>query len=153
MLSAYVRGQINVCLIASIFYVIGLGFVGLNNALLIGIIIGMLTIIPYLGVVIGFVICTIVALLQFADFIHVAMTITVFIIGHLLESSFITPKLIGAKVGLHPVWIIFALMSGGALFGFWGMFFAIPIAAILGVLLRGLLRFYFASNLYKHKLE
>ena len=153
VLSAYVRGQINVCLVLSLFYVTSLSLLGLDNALLLGIIMGMLTIIPYLGAIIGFAICIIAALLQFSDSIHTLMTVVIFVIGHVLESSFITPKLIGDKVGLHPVWIIFALMSGGALFGFWGMFFAIPIAAILGVLLRGLLKFYFASDLYRQKGE
>lgn len=153
VLSAYVRGQINVCLILSLFYIISLSFIGLDNALLIGLIIGTLTIIPYLGVAMGFIICIVVALLQFSDLFYVYLTMIIFVVGHIFESSIITPRLIGNKVGLHPVWIIFALMSGGVLFGFWGMFFAIPIAAVLGVLLRGLLKFYFASNLYKQKGE
>lgn len=153
VLAAYVRGQINVCLILSLFYVITLSVLGLDNALLIGIIMGMLTIIPYLGTIIGFIICIIAALLQFSNLAYVFATVVIFVVGHVFESSFVTPKLIGDKVGLHPVWIIFSLMSGGALFGFWGMFFAIPIAAILGVLLRGLLKFYFASDLYKQKSE
>ena len=153
VLSAYVRGQINVCLILSLFYVIGLSAIGLNYALLIGIIIGVLTIIPYIGLVIGLTICSVVALLQFSDWFHIGATLTIFVVGHLLESYFITPKLIGEKIGLHPVWVIFALMSGGALFGFWGLFFAIPVAAIIGVLLRGLLKFYLASDLYRHKGE
>ncbi|MCT4635960.1 MAG: AI-2E family transporter [Rickettsiales bacterium] len=153
VLSAYVRGQINVCLILSLFYIIGLSIVGLDYALLIGIIIGTLTIIPYLGVALGFIICIMVALLQFSDMFYVFLTMIIFVVGHILESSIITPRLIGSKVGLHPVWIIFALMSGGVLFGFWGMFFAIPVAAVLGVLLKGLLKFYFASNLYRQKGE
>lgn len=148
VLSAYIRGQINVCLIMSLFYVISLSILGLNYALLIGIIIGTLTIIPYLGVVIGLAICGIVALLQFSDLMHVYITVAIFVIGHLLEGYYITPKFVGEKVGLHPVWVIFALMAGGALFGFWGMFFAIPVAATIGVLFRCLLKIYFASNLY-----
>lgn len=153
VLSAYIRGQISVCLIMSVFYCLALNLINLNNALLIGIIIGMLTIIPYLGVIIGFSICAIVALLQFTDLTHVVITIGIFIVGHLLESAFITPRLIGSKVGLHPVWIIFALMSGGALFGFWGVFFAIPVAAVIGVVFKDILRYYFSSSLYKHKKE
>ncbi len=88
-------------------------------------------------------------LLQFAELKYLYITLTIILIGHLLESFVITPKLIGEKVGLHPVWVIFSLMAGGALFGFWGMFFAIPIAAIIGVVVRSLLKIYLASCLYK----
>lgn len=150
VLSAYIRGQINVCLILSSFYIVCLSVLGVDYSLLIGLITGILIIIPYLGVVIGFIICTIVALLQFSDLTHVYVAIAIFFAGHLLESYFVTPKLIGEKVGLHPVWVIFSLMAGGALFGFWGIFFAIPIAAIVGVLFRCLLKVYFTSNLYNN---
>lgn len=150
VLSAYIRGQINVCLIISLYYVIALSILGVDYALLIGIITGVLIIIPYLGVIIGFIICTIVALLQFSDLTHVYVAIAIFFSGHLLESFIITPKLIGEKVGLHPVWVIFSLMAGGAMFGFWGIFFAIPMAAIVGVLFKCLLKIYFSSSLYNN---
>lgn len=148
VLSSYIRGQINVCLIMSLFYVLCFLILELDYALLIGIIIGSLTIMPYIGAIIGFAICSIVALLQFSNLLYLYIIIAIFILGHLLESYIITPKLIGEKVGLHPVWIIFSLMSGGALFGFWGMFFAIPIAAIAGVLIRCLLKLYLESRLF-----
>ncbi len=148
VLSAYIRGQITVCLILSCFYIISLSILGLNYALLVGLIAGFLAIIPYLGLIIGGMICALVALLQFAELQYVYITLLIFITGHLFESYIITPKLVGEKVGLHPVWVIFSLMAGGALFGFWGMFFAIPIAAILGVIIRSMIKIYLASQLY-----
>jgi len=148
VLSAYVRGQITVCLILSCFYIISLSLLGLNYALLVGLIAGFLAIIPYLGLIIGGMICALVALLQFAELQYVYITLAIFIIGHLFESYIITPKLVGEKIGLHPVWVIFSLMAGGALFGFWGMFLAIPIAAILGVIIRSMIKIYLASQIY-----
>ena len=137
-----------VCFLLSLFYVISLSIIGLNYALLVGIIAGMLTIVPYLGLIIGGTICIITALFQFNEPSSVYLTIAIFLMGHLIESYIITPKLIGEKVGLHPVWIIFILMVGGALFGFWGMFFAIPIGAIIGVIIRSLIKIYLASQIY-----
>ena len=119
-----------------------------SYALLISLIAGFLTIIPYLGFIIGGTLCALVALLQFSELQYMYITLAIFVIGHLLESYIITPKLVGEKVGLHPVWIIFSLMAGGALFGFWGMFFAIPIAAILGVIIRSMIKIYLASMIY-----
>ncbi len=148
VLSAYLRGQTNVCLILSLFYVTNLSILGLNYALLVGIITGFLTIIPYLGLILGGTICGLIALIQFDGMKHVYIVLAIFIVGNLLESYVVTPKLVGEKVGLHPVWLIFALMSGGTLFGFWGIFFAIPVAAILGVIIRSLIKFYLASELY-----
>ena len=149
VLSAYVRGQISVCFILSVFYVLSLSIVGLEYALLIGIVSGLLSIIPYLGLLISGSICAVVVLLQFGELKYLYITLAIVLTGHLLESYVITPKLVGEKVGLHPVWVIFALMTGGALFGFWGIFFAIPIAAIIGVIVRSLLKIYLASYLYK----
>ena len=149
VLSAYVRGQINVCLALSLFYVASLSILGLNYALLVGIISGCLTIIPFLGFIIGGTICSLIALLQFSELHYVYITLAIFLVGNLFENYIITPKLVGERVGLHPVWIIFSLMAGGALFGFWGMFFAIPIAAIFGVIFRSLIKIYLASQLSK----
>lgn len=148
VLSSYVRGQISVCIILSFFYVISLSLLGLNYSLLVGIISGFLSVIPYVGLISGGGICILVALLQFSELSYVYITLSIFIIGHILEGYFITPKLVGEKIGLHPVWVIFSLMAGGALFGFWGMFLAIPIAAILGVILRSMIKLYLGSNIY-----
>jgi predicted PurR-regulated permease PerM len=150
VLSAYVRGQINICLILSLFYIITLGIMGLNYYLLIGTLIGCLTIIPYLGFILGGTLCIVVALLQYSDIDYIYITLAIFLLGHLLESYILIPKLIGNKVGLHPVWVLFALMTGGVLFGFWGVFFAIPIAAIIAVLVRSALKIYLSSQMYKH---
>ncbi len=138
VLSSYVRGQMSVCLLLALFYIVSLSLVGLDYALLVGIIAGFLAIIPYLGLIIGGLICALVALIQFSDLKHMYITLVIFLFGHLIESYIITPKLVGEKVGLNPVWVIFSIMAGGALFGFWGMFFAVPIAAIVGVIIRSL---------------
>jgi predicted PurR-regulated permease PerM len=148
VLSAYIRGQISVCLILSVFYVVSLGILGLDYYLLVGIIAGFLTVIPFLGLIIGAIICTVVALLQYSELHYVYTTLAIFVSGHILETYLIVPKLIGEKVGLHPVWVIFSLMAGGALFGFWGVFFAIPIAAITAEIIRSLIKIYLASQMY-----
>lgn len=148
VLSAYIRGQITVCLILSSFYVIALSILGLHNSLLIGIISGCLIIIPYLGLLIGLVICVFSALIQFDSLNYAYLTSVIFLFGHIFESYIITPKLIGEKVGLNPVFIIFSLMAGGSLFGFWGVFFAIPIAAIIACIIRSLLNIYLVSHIY-----
>lgn len=148
VLSSCVRGQLTVCMILSLFYVVSLSLLGLEYSLLVGIVAGFLSIIPYVGLIAGGAICTLVALLQFSELSYMYITLVIFVVGHILESCIITPKLVGEKIGLHPVWVIFALMSGGALFGFWGMFLAIPVAAILGVLIRGMIKLYLASYIY-----
>lgn len=149
VLSAYVRGQINICILLSIFYIFSLGILGLNYYLLIGLLSGWLTIIPYLGFILGGSLCVIVALLQYSDLNYVYIALAIFLFGHIIEAYILVPKLIGNKVGLHPVWVLFALMSGGVLFGFWGVFFAIPIAAIAAVLIRTALKIYLSSQMYK----
>lgn len=150
VLSAYIRGQILVCIILSVFYVIALSLMKLDYALLIGIIAGFLTIIPYLGIIIGGILCAVAAGLQFDQLHYIYLALAIFTAGHIVEAFIISPKIIGDKVGLHPVWIIFSLMAAGLLLGFWGIFFAIPLAAIIGVLARSLIKIYFASHLY-HK--
>ncbi len=149
VLSAYIRGQLSVCLILSFFYVSCMSLIGLQYSLLVGIIAGFLAIIPYLGLILGATICSLVATLQYSDLTYVIITLSFFIGGHILESYIITPKLVGEKVGLHPVWIIFSLMAGGVMFGFWGVFLAIPVAAILGVLIRSLIKIYLVSQFHK----
>jgi predicted PurR-regulated permease PerM len=151
VLSSYIRGQITTCLILSVFYIISLTILGLNNSLLIGIISGFLVIIPYLGLLISIAIGASGSLLQFSDIIYTYIAIAIFIAGHILEGYIISPKLIGEKIGLHPILAIFAIMSGGLIFGFWGTFFAIPVAAILVSIFRSLLAIYLSSNVYKNK--
>lgn len=150
VLSAYIRGQLIVCLLLSIFYAITLYAIGLNYHLLIAIVSGLLNIIPFFGVVVGVIICAIVAFIQSSSIEYTFLVISIFTIGHLIEAYLIFPKLIGDKVGLHPLWIFFSLLAGSALFGFWGLLLAVPVAAIFGVLIKSLIKIYFSSKVYKN---
>jgi predicted PurR-regulated permease PerM len=147
----FVRGQTLVCLILGSFYAIGLWMVGLNFGVLIGLISGFLTFIPYVGTLTGFLLSVGVALVQFwpgSDWLHIGLTIGVFLVGQFLEGNIISPKLVGDSVGLHPVWLMFALLAFGSLFGFLGLLLAVPVAASIGVLVRFALRQYLQSRLY-----
>ncbi len=143
VLSGFVRGQVSVCLLLGVFYAIGLMLVGLDFGFVIGFVTGLISFVPYFGMLVGFAIGIGVAVAQFGDWQPIALVAGVFVIGQLLEGNFITPKLVGERVGLHPVWIIFALLAGGALFGFTGILLAVPAAAVIGVLGR------FAIGRYK----
>ncbi len=136
-LSGYVRGQIHVCLILGTFYSILLTLIGLDFGLTIGFVTGLLSFIPYVGALCGISSAAIVALLQWGfDPKYIGLLGAVFIIGQLVESNLLTPKLIGSKVGLHPVWIIFGLFFFGALLGFIGILIAVPLTAICGVVIK-----------------
>lgn len=147
-LAGFIRGQINVCLMLGVFYAIGLSLVGLKFGILIGLATGLLTIIPYAGMAFGAAIGLGVAFFQFDDMTQVGMVLAVFIIGQVIESNFVTPKLVGDKVGLHPVWLIFGMLAGAALFGFVGVLIAVPATAVIGVLIRFALTRYLASGYY-----
>ncbi len=147
----FVRGQTLVCLILGSFYAVGLWLVGLNFGVLIGLIAGFLTFIPYVGTLTGFLLSIGVALVQFwpgSDWLHIGLTLGVFLVGQFLEGNIISPKLVGDSVGLHPVWLMFALLAFGSLFGFVGLLLAVPVAASIGVLVRFGLRQYLQSRLY-----
>ncbi len=146
--SAYIRGQVSVCIIMGVFYSVNLSLIGLDYAIAIGVMTGLLSFIPYVGMTIGMCIALLVAFFQFANMDGMLFTLVVFILGNLIEGNFITPKLVGDKVNLHPVWIIFALLAGGAIMGFTGIMLAIPLAAIMGVLVRSLISKYRKSSLY-----
>jgi len=149
-IAGYVRGQALVCLCLALIYSIGLSLVGLEFGFVIGLIAGMISFIPFVGTMVGAVLALGMALAQFPpDWVGVAKVGVVFLTGHLLESNFLSPKLVGDRVGLHPVWIMFALLAGGALFGFVGVLIAVPVAAMAGVLVRHLLGRYLASGLYR----
>lgn len=148
MLGGFLRGQFTVMLILGAMYGIGLWLVGLDLGLLIGLIAGLLTFIPYLGPTSGVVLGTIAALVQFGDWKHVAGVLAVFGIGQVIESYWLTPKLVGDRIGLHPVAVIFAVLAGGQLFGFLGMLLALPVAAVANVLLRYAHERYTRSRLY-----
>jgi len=147
-LSGYIRGQTNVCLILGTFYAVGLTFAGLQFGFLIGFLTGLLAFIPYAGLLTGCCIGLAVAFFQFDDWVHIAVVAGVFATGQIIESNFITPKLVGDKVGLSPIWLIFGMLSGAALFGFTGVLIAVPTTAIMGVLVRFAMAQYLQSPLY-----
>jgi predicted PurR-regulated permease PerM len=148
MLGGFLRGQLAVMVSLWIVYTFGLWMVGLDLAFLIGLIAGMVSFVPYLGVITGVLLSVIAALVQYGDLMHVLMVLIVFTIGPLLESFVLIPKLVGNKIGMHPVGVIFALMAGGELFGFLGILLALPMSAIAMVLLRYTHERYTSSTLY-----
>jgi putative permease len=150
-LSKYMRGQINVCLILATIYSLSLYFIGLEFALIIGVLSGFLVFLPYLGVLIGICSSLLVAYFQFGYDYHLIYIISLYIIVQVLEGSFITPYFIGEKIGLHPVWIIFLVLAGGKIFGFWGVMLAVPTGAILVVLFKMLMAYYAESKFYLNK--
>ncbi len=147
-ISAFVRGQASVCLVLSVYYGIGLSMVGLEAGLLIGLGAGLVSFIPYAGALSGFVVGVGIAIVQFDSLSPVMLVAAIFITGQLAESYILTPRLVGDKVGLHDLWIIFSLMAGGTLFGFTGVLLAVPTAAVIGVLIRFSLGEYLKSPLY-----
>ncbi len=148
-LAGFLRGQASVCLILGAFYAVALTLVGLNFGLLIGLSAGLISFIPYVGSLSGLVIATGVAVAQFwPDWTWIAAVPAIFMIGQFFEGYILSPKLVGESVGLHPVWLMFALLAFGYLFGFVGLLVAVPVAAMIGVLLRFALSQYLASRLY-----
>ncbi len=149
-LAGFIRGQGLVCLLLGGFYAIGLSLAGLNFGLLIGILAGLLSFIPYVGSITGFLLSIGVALVQFwPDYLNIALVAAIFAAGQFLEGNILQPRLVGRSVGLHPVWLMFALFAFGSLFGFVGLLVAVPLAAAVGVLVRFALRQYLQSSFYK----
>ncbi|HWS77614.1 MAG TPA: AI-2E family transporter [Thermomonas sp.] len=148
VLGGFLRGQMLVMLILGVLYAIGLWAVGLDLGILIGIIGGLLTFVPYLGPATVVVLGGIAALVQFGDWQHLAGVAAVFTVGQVIESYWLTPKLVGDRIGLHPMAVIFSVMAGGSLFGFLGMLLALPVAAVANVLLRYAHERYTQSRLY-----
>jgi len=149
ILAGFVRGQSTVCLILGIFYAVGLTLVGLEFGLIIGMLAGLLSFIPFVGALVGGAASIGLALVQFDDWISIGIVAAIFALGQAIEGNFLTPKLVGDRVGLHPVWVIFALLAGGALFGFVGVLLAVPVAAVIGVLIRFSLQRYLESEIYR----
>ena len=148
VLGAFLRGQFLVMLILGVMYGAGLWAVGLDLGILIGIIAGLLTFVPYLGPASGIILGVIAALVQYGDWQHIAGVLVVFGVGQVIESYWLTPKMVGDRIGLHPVAVIFAVLAGGQLFGFLGMLLALPVAAVANVLLRYAQERYTHSKLY-----
>ncbi|MDT8320081.1 MAG: AI-2E family transporter [Xanthomonadales bacterium] len=148
VLGAFVRGQLIVMLALGLIYTVGLALVGLDLAFIIGLTAGLLSIVPYLGTLVGVVAALLAAVFQYHDLLHPALVLIVFAIGQTLEGMVLTPKLVGDRVGLHPVAVIFAVLAGGQLFGFLGVLLALPVAATLNVLVRHFDGRYRLSQLY-----
>ncbi|HZW25243.1 MAG TPA: AI-2E family transporter [Gallionella sp.] len=149
ILAEFLRGQLSVMLLMSVFYVVVLWLVGLEFALPIGILAGMLVFIPYLGMIIGLLLATLAAAMQFGEFSGVLLVWAVFGAGQLIEGMVVTPWLVGDRIGLHPLAVVFALMAFGQLFGFFGILLALPMAAILLVALRHAKSAYLDSEMYR----
>ena len=148
-IAGFLRGQTAVCLILGSFYAVALTLSGLNFGLLIGLASGLITFIPYVGSLTGLVLASGVAIAQFwPEYTPIAVVIGIFFVGQFLEGYVLAPKLVGESVGLHPVWLMFALFAFGYLFGFVGLLIAVPLAAVIGVLVRFALRQYLASPFY-----
>ncbi len=148
-MAGFIRGQGTVCLVLGIFYAAGLSIAGLKFGLAIGLFAGALTFIPYAGAATGGVVAIGVALVQFwPDYWAIGLVVAIFGVGQFLEGNFLSPKLVGKSIGLHPVWLMFALFAFGYAFGFVGLLLAVPMAAAAGVLVRFGLKQYLASRLY-----
>ena len=149
VLAEFLRGQLAVMLLMSVFYVIVLWLVGLEFALPIGIVAGMLVFVPYLGMLVGLALATLAAVMQFTSLSDVVWVWAAFALGQFLEGMVVTPRLVGERVGLHPLAVIFALLAFGQLMGFFGILLALPLSAILLVALRHALAWYLSSSMYR----
>ena len=150
-LSGFIRGQTLVCLVLGCFYGIGLWLTGLDYGILVGLLAGILSFIPYFGFGSGLILSLFLGLMQGLSGGQWLGLAVVFVVGQILEGYVLTPRLVGNRVGLHPVWVMFALLAGGVLFGFVGVLVAVPVAAIIGVLLRHGLAWYKKTSFYKGK--
>lgn len=149
VLGGFLRGQFLVMIAMGVFYAVGLQLVGLELGILIGILGGVFTFVPYVGPAVVIVFGSLAALMQFGDWPHLLGVVAVWGIGQMLESYVLTPKLVGDRIGLHPLAVIFAVMAGGVLFGFVGMLLALPVAAVANVLMHFAMERYHASSIYQ----
>lgn len=148
VLGAFLRGQLLVMFALGVIYTTGLWFIGLDLALLIGMFAGLVSFVPYLGLIVGILIAGVAAFLQFKGFGELPWVALVFVVGQLVEGMVLTPRLVGERIGLHPVAVIFAVMAGAQLYGFFGVLLALPVAAVAMVLLRHLLNTYRSSRFF-----
>jgi predicted PurR-regulated permease PerM len=148
-LAGFLRGQGTVCLILGGFYAIALTLIGLDFGFLIGFVAGLINFIPFVGSIVGFVLAVSVALVQYwPDWIWILAVAGIFALGQFIEGNFLQPRLVGSSIGVHPVWLMFALFAFGTLFGFVGVLLAVPVTAALGVLVRFAVRQYHHSEIY-----
>ncbi|NOQ82225.1 MAG: AI-2E family transporter [Methylophaga sp.] len=148
MLAAFIRGQLMVMLALATIYTVGLSMIGLELAFLLGIIAGIVSFVPYLGLIVGIGLAGLAAFFQFHEWLPVLMVVLVFGVAQVVEAVVLTPRFVGERIGLHPVAVIFAVLAGGQLFGFTGVLLALPIAAVIMVLLRHAHQRYLDSQLY-----
>lgn len=149
VIGAFLRGQLIVMAVLAVIYSMGLAVIGLEFSLLIGLLAGLVSFVPYLGLIIGIVAASIAALLQFHSFLSIVPVLIVFGIGQLISDLFLTPRLVGDRIGLHPVAVLFAVLAGGHLFGFFGILLALPVAAVIAVILRHIHDEYLSSIFYQ----
>ncbi len=148
--AGFVRGQLSVCLILAVYYASALALVGLDFGLVVGVVTGLISFIPYIGAIIGGALSIGLALYQFWGApALIGAVVAIFALGQFLEGNVLVPRMVGRSVGLHPVWLLFALSAFGTLFGFTGMLIAVPVAAAIGVVVRFLTEQYQASALYR----
>ncbi|MBL6951784.1 MAG: AI-2E family transporter [Alphaproteobacteria bacterium] len=151
VMAGFIRGQGTVCLILASFYGLSLTFAGLEFGLIIGLFSGLVSFVPFVGALLGLVLSMLTALTQFlpdGDYLRIGIIAGVFVVGQAMEGYILTPRLLGDRIGLHPVWVMFALLAGGAVFGFVGILIAVPAAAAIGVMVRFSLKQYLCSRLY-----
>ena len=149
VIGAFLRGQFIVMAALGIMYSVGLAIIGLEFSLLIGMLAGLVSFVPYLGLIVGILAASIAALLQFHSFLSLIPVLIVFGVGQFISDFFLTPALIGDRIGLHPVAVMFAVLAGGHLFGFFGILLALPVAAVIAVVLRHAHDEYLNSRLYQ----
>jgi predicted PurR-regulated permease PerM len=147
-LAGFIRGQATVCVLMAIYYAAALSIAGLDFGLVIGLLVGILIFIPFIGGTIGAALALLLAFTQFSGWTPIVIVAGVFVVGQTIEGNLLTPKLVGERVNLHPVWVIFSLLAFGNLFGLAGLIIAVPVAAIIGVLTRFALGRYLASPIY-----
>jgi len=152
-LAGFLRGQATVCILLGLFYAMGLTIAGLDFGFTVGLISGLISFIPYVGSMFGLVASVGLALIQFDSWLHIGVIAAIFVAGQAIEGNLLTPVLVGDRVGLHPVWVIFALFAGAALLGFLGMLIALPVAAVIGVMVRFAIDRYLHSPLYGEEPE
>jgi predicted PurR-regulated permease PerM len=148
-LAGFLRGQAMVCVCLGAYYAIALSLAGLEFGATVGIVAGALSFIPYVGSIVGLLASMGLAFAQFDDMTSILIILAIYVVGQTVEGNVLAPKLVGDRVGLHPVWVIFALMAGASLFGFLGVLVALPVAAVLGVLVRFAINQYLNSKYYK----
>ena len=148
LLSAYIRGQLTICLILSIYYIVGLTLIGIDFALLLGLFSGFLVLIPFIGAIISYIAVVFCCYVAFGLGTEVTYVTILFIFSHVIEGYFLTPRIIGKHIGLHPVWIVFSILVSANLFGLIGIFFALPTAGIIKIIWLHIINYYKSSIIY-----